>query len=164
MAKIKRKLLAHFINTTKGSGTAVYERLGSDLEEYNVEMSANVESKKNILGETSVTIDSYEKTGAVEPYYADDSTGLFTRLQNILDNEETLDDLIADVVDVHLWEPDGSSTVSFEAIKYPCKIEVTSYGGDTTGYQIPFTIHYTEAGIKGKFNINTKVFTPNASI
>ena len=38
-------------------------------------------------------------------------------------------------------------------------IEVTSYGGDTTGYQIPFTIHYTGEKVNGTFNISTKTFT-----
>ena len=50
--KIKRKFMAHFINTNK-SGTPTYARLGKDLEEYKIEMNANTEKKSNILGETS---------------------------------------------------------------------------------------------------------------
>jgi hypothetical protein len=38
-------------------------------------------------------------------------------------------------------------------------IEVNSYGGDTTGYQIPFTLHYTGNKVKGSFDVSTKVFT-----
>ena len=38
-------------------------------------------------------------------------------------------------------------------------IEVTSYGGDTTGYQIPFTLHYTGEKVKGTFNVSTRTFT-----
>ena len=38
-------------------------------------------------------------------------------------------------------------------------IEVTSYGGDTTGYQIPFTLHYTGKKVKGIFDVATKTFT-----
>ena len=33
------------------------------------------------------------------------------------------------------------------------------FGGDTTGYQIPFTIHYTGEKVKGTFNVSTKTFT-----
>ena len=40
-----------------------------------------------------------------------------------------------------------------------CYIEVSSYGGDTTGYQIPFNIHYTGAKTTGTFNPSTKAFT-----
>ena len=114
MAKIARKLLAHYINAAppvegQPAAEAVYVRLGKDLEEYNPELSAEVESKKNILGESSINISSYEKTGSVEPY-----------------------------------------------------IEVKSYGGDTTGYQIPFDLHYTGVKTKGYFDTATKTFKTEA--
>ena len=157
MGKIERKYLAHFINTAAPGGEAAYERLGKDLEEYSPEMSAEVNTSKNILGETSILISSYEKTGAVEPFYADKESALFTRLQAIIDGNLTLDDLKTDVVEVKLWET--ASTNAYPAIKEEAYIEITSYGGDTTGYQIPFTLHYTGEKVKGTFNISTKVFT-----
>ena len=157
MAKIERKYLAHFINTAAPGEEAAYERLGKDLEEYSPEMSAQVDTKKNILGETSVLISSYEKTGAVEPYYAESGSGLFERLQGIIDEAKVLDDVKADIVEVKLWE-DAEGT-AYPAIREECYIEVTSYGGDTTGYQIPFTVHYTGAKVKGTFDVSTKVFT-----
>ena len=58
--KIERKYMAHYLNAGFG-GEAAYTRLGDDLEEFSPEMSANVEKKSNILGETSVTINSYQK-------------------------------------------------------------------------------------------------------
>ena len=159
MAKIERKYLAHFINTaTPSEGEAAYERLGKDLEEFSPELSAQVDTKKNILGETSVLISSYEKTASVEPYYAEKGDALFTRLQDIIDNQLVLDDLKTDVVEVKLWEGEGNGT-TFPAYKEEAYIEVTSYGGDTTGYQIPFTLHYTGNKVKGTFDINSKTFT-----
>ena len=160
MAKIERKYLAHFINTATGDGEAVYERLGKDLEEYSAEMAAQVDTKKNILGETSILISSYEKTGSIEPYYAETDSGLFTRLQDIIDNQKVLDDLKTDVVEVKLWEAQDGTV--FPAIKEEAFIEVTSYGGDTTGYQIPFTLHYTGVRTKGTFDVTTKKFTATA--
>ena len=158
MAKIARKYLAHFINTAApGSTDPVYERLGKDLEEYSTELSAQVDKKKNILGETSINISSYEKSASVEPYYAEKDSALFTRLQSIIDNDLVLDDLKADVVEVKLW--DKAADGSFPAIKEEAYIEVTSYGGDTTGYQIPFTVHYTGIKTHGTFNPTTKTFT-----
>ena len=157
MAKIERKYLAHFINTATNGAEAVYERLGKDLEEYSPEMSAQVDTKKNILGETSILISGYEKTGAVEPYYAEEGTGLFARLQGIIDDGLVLEDVKADVVEVKLWEK--AEGTAYPAIREECYIEVTSYGGDTTGYQIPFTIHYTGNKVKGTFDVATRVFT-----
>lgn len=156
MAKIERKYLAHYINTA-AEGEAEYQRLGKDLEEFSPELSAQVETKKNILGETSILISSYEKTGSVEPYYAEKGTPLFERLQEIIDEQMVLDALKTDVVEVKLW--DEAAEGAYPAIKEEAYIEITSYGGDTTGYQIPFTLHFTGVRTKGTFKVDTKTFT-----
>ena len=124
--------MAHFLNAAFGSGTASYCRLGNDLEEYSPELSANVEKKNNILGQTSVTIDSYQKQGEVAPYYAEKNDPLFEKLQAIIDGDLTLDDLKTDIVEVKLWGE--ASANAYPAIKEECYIEIVSYGGDTTGY------------------------------
>lgn len=156
--KIKRKFMAHFINTSApGAADEKYELLGDDLEEYNVEMNANIETKNNILGESPVTLDSYQPQASVEPYYAKVGSSLFERLQAIIDERQTLDDLKTDVVEVHLWKSAASG--SYEAYKEEAIIEVSSYGGDYTGYQIPFNLHYTGIRTKGAFNPSTKTFT-----
>lgn len=157
MAKIERKYMAHFINAAKNGEEAIFERLGQDLEEFSPELSAQVETKKNILGQSSVLISGYEKTAAVEPFYAQSGSQLFNRLQEIIDGDLVLDELKAEVVDVKLWEAD--ETGAYPAVKEAVYLEVTSYGGDTTGYQIPFTIHYTGEKVKGSFNVSTKTFT-----
>ncbi len=157
MAKIERKYLAHYINTAKIDAQAVYERLGKDLEEFSPELSAQVDTKKNILGETSILISGYEKTGSVEPYYAEEGSALFARLQEIIDEGLVLDELKADVVEVKLWEEPQEG--SYPAIREGVYIEVSSYGGDTTGYQIPYVLHFDGTKTKGFFNIQTKTFT-----
>ena len=157
MAKIERKYMAHFLNAAKPGEEAVYERLGQDLEEFAPELSAQVETKKNILGQSSVVISGYEKTAAVEPFYAQEGSAVFSRLQEIIDGDLVLDELKADVVDVKMW--DENENGEYPAIKETVYLEVTSYGGDTTGYQIPFTIHYTGEKVKGTFNVTTKAFT-----
>lgn len=159
MAKIERKLLAHYLDSAAPSvGTPVYCRLGKDLEEYNTELSAQVDKKKNILGETSITLSSYEAQGSVEPYYADKEDPLFARLQEIVDNRLVLDDCKATAVEVHLWESIKDNV--YEAYQEEVFIEVTSYGGDNTGYQMPFNVHYTGKRVKGEFDITSKTFTP----
>ena len=158
--KIERKYLAHYLNATfaNDEGTASYTRLGKDLEEYSPELSANVEKKNTILGETSVTIDSYQKQGEVSPYYAEKGDPLFEKLQTIIDGDLVLDDLKTDIVEVKLW--DEASAGAYPAVKEECYIEVSSYGGDTTGYQIPFNVHYTGVKTKGTFDVSKKTFTP----
>ncbi len=161
MAKIERKLMAHYINAKPSSGAAVYERLGSDLEEFNIEMNAEIETKSNILGETSVNLSQYQAQAGVEPYYADKDTELFAFLQDIIDNRKVLDDVKSDVVEVHTWEE--ATGGAYVAYKESVIVEVTSYGGDTTGYQIPFNLHYLGDRVKGTFNPSTKTFTAKAA-
>ena len=60
-----------------------------------------------------------------------------------------------------LWE--AQEGTKFPAIKEEAFIEVTSYGGDTTGYQIPFTLHYTGVRTKGTFDVTTKTFAAAAA-
>ena len=104
----------------------------------------------------SVAITGYEKSAAVEPYYAAEGDPLFDRLQAIIDGDLVLDALRTNVVEVKLWQ-EGEG--GFPAVKEEVCIEVTSYGGDTTGYQIPFVVHYTGIKQKGIFDLNTKTFT-----
>lgn len=155
--KIERKYLAHYLNAAFGDGEANYARLGADLEEYAPELTANVEKKSNILGQTSVVIDSYQKQGEVAPYYAESGDALFEKLQGIIDGDLVLDNLKTDIVEVKLWQ-EGEAGV-FPAVREECYIEIVSYGGDTTGYQIPFNVHYTGVKTKGSFNVTTKTFT-----
>lgn len=159
MARIDRKYLAHFVNTAAADAPAAYERLGKDLEEFKAELSAKVERKTNILGRQSVIISGYEKTGAVDTYYAEPGSALFSRLQAIIDGDLVLDDLKTDVVEVKLW--DTAADGSYPAIREVCYIEVTGYGGDSTGYQIPFTLHYTGEKTHGMFHPVDKTFMPN---
>ena len=65
--KIERKYMAHYLNAAFGKGEDNYTRLGADLEEYSPELSANVETKSNILGQTSIVIDSYQKQARSAP-------------------------------------------------------------------------------------------------
>ena len=158
--KIKRKFMANSIDAAPPSESKEsYVRLGKDLEEYIVEMNANVETKNNIWGETSVTLDSYQPQASVEPYYAEIGEPLFERLQGIVDEQQTLDDLKTSVVEVHLWDPVEAADGTYVAYKEDAIIEVSSYGGDTTGYQIPFNVHHTGNRVKGKFVLSTKTFT-----
>ena len=158
--KIERKYMAHYLNAAFNTETPSYVRLGADLEEYSPELSANVEKKSNILGQTSVPIDSYQKQGEFSPYYAEKGDPLFEKLQAIIDGDLVLDDLKTDIVEVKLWDEETSG--AFPAVREECYIEVSSYGGDTTGYQIPFNVHYTGVKTKGTFNPATKAFTAGA--
>ena len=125
--KIKRKFMGNFIDSAlPGAAETAYVRLGKDLEEYNVEMNANVDTKDNILGETSVTLDSYQPQATADPFYAVMGDPMFDRLQGIVDERQTLDDLKTTVVEVHLWDEVSEAAGSYVAYCEDVIIEVSS--------------------------------------
>lgn len=160
VGKIARKYMAHYVDTNFGTGTASYYRLGKDLEEYTVAMNPDVSVIKNIIGETNITHNGYERGGSAEPFYAEIGDPLFEKLQDFVDREPQDDTLRTTIVEVHLWD-ESATTGSYTAWKQDCYIVPTSYGGDTSGYQIPFDIHYVGERTEGKFALASKAFTPD---
>jgi len=148
--KIARKYMAHFLDASFMGTTPELYRLGADLEEFNVELNPNTEQKQNILGENSFTHSGYEISASAEPYYAVVGDPLFEKLQQIIDTQATDDRLKTWAYEVHLWE-DGASEGTFVAYRQQVYVVPTSYGGDTTGYQIPFELHYVGEKVKGNF-------------
>lgn len=168
MSKIERKLMAHFIDAgfgAKGESESTYTpnwvRLGKDLEEFNVELNPDTETSKNILGESTFKHNGYEVSADADPYYADKDDPLFTKLQDIVDNRKSGDDCKTSALEVHMWDA-GSSEGTYVAYQQDCYVVPTSYGGDTSGYQIPFTVYYTGERVKGTYAVATKTFTADA--
>ena len=160
---IERKYLAHYINGAFSGENPAYVRLGKDLEEYSVELNPDVESKQNILGENSVVINGYEASSSVEPYYYDYEDSLAEKVMDIAMNRITGDGCKTTVVDV-LLKPgkDGAAPTCVWAYREDCYVVPESVGGDTSGVQIPFTIHRAGNRVKGTFDISTKTFNENA--
>lgn len=159
--KIDRKYMGHLIDAGKlCHGTASeYERLGKDLEEYNVELNPDTETTKNILGETSFKHNGYEESSEASPYYAYTDSTLFEKLQEIVDYRHKDDNCKTDALEVHLWdEVAGGGCVAWQQ---GCYVVPTSYGGNTSGYQIPFTVNYFGSRTKGVFKDGT--FTPDTA-
>ena len=145
--KIERKYMGHFLDSaftatpTSLTGASWY-RLGKDLEEFNVEMNPNIDQGMNILGSNYFRHNGYDVSGDASPYYAEVGDALFEKLQAIVDTMATGNQLRTMAAEVHLWEA-GSTTGTYKAYVQECYVVPDSYGGDTSGYQIPFTVHYT---------------------
>lgn len=155
--KIDRKYMAHFLDASFGEGAENYVRLGNDLEEYKVDLNPSTESKTNILGETTFKHNGYETSSEAEPYYATVEDPLFKHLQLIVDTLSKDDTCKTKSLEVHLWE--GDETAGFTAVQQECYVVPKSYGGDISGYQIPFTVYYVGTKVKGKYIPSAKKFT-----
>lgn len=153
--KIERKYLAHYIDANFEKGTPSYVRLGVDLEEFNDELNPDVEVKKNILGEQSVTHNGYEVQSEVDPFYAYYDDPLFEQLDKIANERLTGDECITTKVDVLLNE-DGTVAHAYREKVY---VVPNSVGGDTSGVQIPFSVYNAGERVKGNWDITKKTFT-----
>lgn len=153
---IERKYLAHYLDAAFGTGTAKYVRLGKDLEELNEELNPDVETTKNILGEQSVKHNGYEVQSEVEPYYAEKDDPLYEQLEKIVNERRTGDACKTTKVDVMLNE---SGAVEW-AYREDVIVVPNSFGGDTSGVQIPFTIYNNGNRVKGTWDVSAKTFTP----
>ena len=152
-SKIERKYMAHFLDTenfNNGTSTPSWYRIGEDLEEYNVELNPDTELVKNILGSTRFDHKGYEPSASADPFYARQGDELFAKLQDIVDNRHTGDQCKTTALEVHLWE-EGATTGTYVAYSQPCYVVPSSYGGDTSGYQIPFDVNYVGDRTKGEF-------------
>lgn len=132
-AMFERQYLMHFVF----NGTE-HQRLGEDLEELTIAMNADKETKKNILGESSTRVKGYAPSYSVSTFYAKYGDPLFEKLKNAINNRSTGDDLKTTVVDV-LVDSNGEI---IDAWQEDVLLIPESYGGDTSGVQIPFTVDY----------------------
>ena len=158
-ARFERKLMAHYINTVFNptSGTS-YELLGEDLAEYSVEMNPIISVERNVLDQDVVYHDGYEPTASVTPYYAREGSGLFSALQSVVDHSYHGNKCKTYIVEVHLWDKVGTNL--YRAVRRTAYVGIDSFGGDTSGYQIPFTLTIQTSGqTTGNFNVSTNTFS-----
>ncbi len=161
MAKAERKYLAHYLDGAFDTSYAAtdYIRLGKDLEEFNVELNPDVERKKNILGESSVAHNGYEVSTDASPFYYDYDDALSQKIMDIALSRATGDACKTSYVEVVLKPSESGAPEVVSAWREDVLVIPTSYGGDTSGVQVPFTINYAGNRVSGTFDLSTKKFT-----
>ena len=162
--RMQRKLMAHYLDSSFSGDTPSWYRVGKDLEEFNIEMNPDTEQTQNILGENVFTHNGYEVSADAEPFYARAGDPLFVQLQEIIDTQAQYEGCATKSLEVHTWE-EGATAGTYVAYQQACYVVPTSYGGDTSGYQIPFSVYYTGAKTAGTFAPDAQgggTFTPAA--
>lgn len=167
MEKAERKYLAHYLDAAfdMTAEETDYVRLGKDLEELSEELNPDVSTVKNILGENSVTHNGYEVSSEVGTYYYYYNDELSEKILELAMSRATGDACKSTKVDV-LLKPGATADVAPTVVKAwreDVFVVPTSVGGDTSGVQIPFTLHNAGNRVSGTFNIDTKKFTPDGT-
>lgn len=157
--KLTRGAHLFFVDTTMGSGTPSWYLVGKDIEEMNVDLGADTETIKNILDEVSVRHNGYEPSIEAEPFYADPADALYPKLKDIALNRKKGDDCKSKYLEVIIEDTEATS---HSAWMEDCLIVPQSYGGDTSGFQIPFNVLPDGNRVQGTATMAGKVptFTP----
>lgn len=164
--KAERKYLAHYLD---GNFDLTYEdtnyiRIGKDLEEFSVELSPNIETKANILGENSVLHTGYETSATADPVYYEYDDALTEKIMEIAMLRKSGDSCKTSYVEVLLKPGETSSDppTVIRAVREDVLLIPSSYGGDTAGIQIPFTVNFNGNRTEGTWDIESRTFTPNS--
>lgn len=146
--KLERDALAHYLDTSfKGDATtAVWEILGDDIEEMSVDLNPDTETKKNIIGQTKTQDNGFEPSMDADPYYANPEKKLYPKLREI-----ALDRLKGDKCKTLMLEVIVEDTAAAKHLAYTQEVIVKpqSYGGDTSGVNIPFKVSEDGERTKG---------------
>lgn len=156
--KLERKALAHYLDASFGGTSASWFLLGTDLEDLSVELNPDIESVKNILGETSVRDKGYEPSTKADPYYANPDDAIYKKIRDIALERKIGDACKSKLLEVIIEDTEASSHLAYQE---DVIIKPVSYGGNTDGVNIPFDMHFAGNRKKGTVTITdgTPVFT-----
>ncbi len=151
MAKLKREALAHYLDTAwnkkvADASKAVFEILGDDIEEMSVEMNPDTSQFKNILGQTKTSDNGYAPSMSADPWYANTESKLYPHLRDIAFEELTGDEKKTLLLEVIVEDMEAANHLAYVR---EVKVTPSSRGGGTEGFNIPFTVDFDGAFVKG---------------
>lgn len=139
-----------------------YEILGKDTDNLSIELNPEVEKKKNVIGENTVTFSGYEPEISLDTFYHRVGDAYSTVLAHIamarLHGEKNCKTSYVEVL-YEMAEDGESEPTVIEAYREDCLVVPSSYGGDTSGLQFPFTIEPDGNRVAGTWVRSTATFT-----
>lgn len=120
-----------------------WEVLGVDNDDLSKDLNPDTETSKNVLGESTFKHKGYEPAVNVDPYYADPSSALYTKLKAAAVQEKYGDaDIKGYFVEV-VFDGVQSTAGHLTGTGYMREAYIVpqSTGGGTEGFGIPFTVN-----------------------
>ena len=149
--KLTRGAYRTFLDATfGGEGTPNWWRIGKDIEEMSVELNPDVSSTKNIWDETSAQDNGYEPSMDADPYYANPEDAIYAKLQDIAMNRRKGDACKTKILEVIVEDTEAAT---HKAWTEDVIVKVSSYGGDTSGFAMPFTVTFDGNRVEGTVTI-----------
>jgi hypothetical protein len=146
--KLNREAFMLYLDSTfkKVTASAKWVLIGDDIEELSTELNPDMETTKNILGQTKTKDNGYEPTTDADPFYADTDNELYKPLRDIALERKKGAACQTLTLEVIIEDTAAENHLAFvqEVIVKP-----QSYGGDTAGLNIPFSISEDGKRTKG---------------
>ncbi len=132
------------------AASGAWEAIGKDNDDLSKELNPDVETSRNVLGESTVTHSGYEPEVEVDPYYIDPSRKMYKRLVDNAIQENYADSQILGYIAEAYFTAANKNTMKMTGYCYVRRAYYIpqSIGGDTSGFAIPVRIYPTGAKIK----------------
>lgn len=159
MPKLPRAVHATWLSFDKENWTL----LGKDTDAMSTSLNPDVETKKNVLGETTVEHSGFTPELALESYKARTEDVIYEPILDIAMNRKNDEDSTgAYLLEAVLTdEVKNSDTAKLTGKAWIENVVVVpnEYGGDTAGFDIPFTIHMNGGRQEGTVSVEKRVPT-----
>ena len=138
MEKIKRSLFATFINTTPGTESPTWAKMGKGITSQKISYNPTVTTEQYIDEDNAYSsVDSYAPSlDGTQTCYKGEP--VFEYVEGLRQKRAVGADLETEVLFVYLYDGEGNS---YKAEKNACVIQLGDYGGDGGGsVQLTYTI------------------------
>ena len=156
--KIKRPLIAHFLDTAKSTTyeSATWARIGVNVTDMSIDYGAQTETEQDIVSSSATTdVTGYQPTSAVSQQCTKGDE-IFEFITGLRRNRAILSDCHTWMLNVDLWDSSGEdSNKTYAAEVQEVSIQVDTYGG--AGGETPvqdFTINFIGDPVKGTVTIS----------
>lgn len=137
--------------------------IGKDTDNMSMELNPEVDTKQNVLGETTVDHSGYKPEMALDNYYARTEDAIYENIQDIAMNRKSDETATkAHLIEAILTDEVNKSdtvTLTGKAWREDVIVVPQSYGGDTTGFAIPFNISMNGGRKEGTVSVTERVPT-----
>lgn len=139
MGNLSREALAHYLDYSfkQTPASATWEILGDDIDDMSVDLNPDTETKKNILGQTKTTDNGYEPSMDADTYYANPDKKLYPKIRDIAMKRLKGADCKTLMLEVLVEDTSAENHLAYVE---EVMVKPQSYGGDTSGVNIPFKV------------------------
>lgn len=163
MTKIKRPLIAHFLDTAKSdsySATGVtWKRIGNNVTDMSIDYGAQTETEQDIVSNSATTdVTGYQPTSAVSQQCTKGDP-IFAFITELRRSRAILGDCQTWMLNVDMWDSTGEgNSTTYAAEVQRVSVQVDTYGG--AGGETPtqeFTINFLGDPVRGTVTVSDGV-------